>query len=372
MKKNIKTISTIIDVHHHIIPDVYRKELTNRGITKALGVPFPKWNVNTTLNLMDENHIQTAIVSISAPGVYFPNIKRPTEFAKKLSRQTNDFCAKLIADHPGRFGAFATLPLPDIDAALKELVYALDTLMLDGVVLLSNYDGYYLGDPCFEKFFKELNRRKTVVFIHPATPPGIKASHLGLPETMIDVCFDTTRTVFSLIVNGITKKYPNIRFILSHAGGTVPYIAGRVSVTATLLEDTGGAIPYVAEGINMMANIAPGLKKKLPDLLTYYLNFKHNVLPEGPDFFLRRNFYYDTALAASPHTFASLQTLVDSSHILFGSDYVFAPVDAVTLTIDSVRNYKEFNKQDVTAIENKTAVKLFPKFATKEQKMLRT
>ena len=190
-----------IDVHHHIVPKDYVKALSKLGVTAGLGVALPKWDVHKALDVMDEHGIASAVVSISAPGVYFGGRDRALEIAAELSRQTNEFCAELIREHPGRFGAFATLPLPDVDAALKELAHSLDELRLDGVVLLSNYDGYYLGDPKFDALFAELNRRKAVVFVHPQSPPAAKDFHLGLPEAMLDVCFDTTRTAFSLIVS---------------------------------------------------------------------------------------------------------------------------------------------------------------------------
>ena len=218
--------SGLIDVHHHIVPNEYARALAKLGVTKGLGVRLPKWDVDKSLSVMAEHGISSAIVSISAPGVYFNEHDRRSAIARELSRQTNEICAALINDHPGRFGAFATLPVPDIDAALDELAYSQDELKLNGVILLSNYDGYYLGDARFDELFAELNRRKAVVFIHPQSPPGQEQSHLDLPEAMLDVCFDTTRTAFSLIVNGVTKKYPDIRFILAHAGGAVP-IPGR-------------------------------------------------------------------------------------------------------------------------------------------------
>ena len=153
----------LIDVHHHIVPKEYVKSLSDEGVKKALGVRFPNWNANKAIEVMDRNGISTSMISISAPGVYFKDKDPSMKLARELSRQTNETCAGLIEDHPGRFGAFATLPLPDVDAALEELKYALDELKLDGVFLLSNYDGYYLGDPCFDKLFSELNRRKAVV-----------------------------------------------------------------------------------------------------------------------------------------------------------------------------------------------------------------
>lgn len=355
----------LIDVHHHIVPKEYADKLSKMGVKKGLGVQLPHWDVKKDLDVMDKNGIKASIISISAPGVYFKDKDPSMQYAKDLSRQTNEICAQLISDYPDRFGAFATLPLPNGDYALDELNYALDDLKLDGVVLLSNYDGYYLGDPKFDRLFSELNKRKAVVYIHPSSPPGIESSHLGLPEAMVDVCFDTTRTAFSLIVNGVTKNYPDIRFILSHAGGAVPYMAARVSAVSTLTANLGGAGPVIADGIDFITSIVPKLKDSMPETLNYYLRFKKNVLPEGPDYYLSK-FYYDTALSASPHAFASLLTLVDSSHIVFGSDYVFAPLDAIQLTIKGIKEYAGFNQKDIAAIENENVQNLFPRFKRKK------
>ncbi|WP_214414684.1 amidohydrolase family protein [Sphaerisporangium fuscum] len=221
---------------------------------------------------------------------------------------------------------------------------------------------YYLGDPRFRPLFAELDRRRAVVFVHPQSPPGQEYSHLGLPEAMLDVCFDTTRTAFSLMVNGVTKNYPRIRFVLAHAGGAVPYMAARVGVTAAMLADLKGPLPIVADGMGKIFSASRRLEEKMPDQLSYYLRFKKNVLPEGPDHFLG-NFYYDTALSASPHAFASLLTVADSSHILFGSDYVFATEAAVPATIAGIRDYEGFTHADRTAIERDSALALFPTLA---------
>jgi predicted TIM-barrel fold metal-dependent hydrolase len=351
-------MAALIDVHHHIVPKEYARALSKLGVTQGLGVQLPKWEAQKSLEIMEAHGISTAIVSISAPGVYFSDSDRRSAIARDLARQTNEICADLIKDHPGRFGAFATLPLPDVDAALDELSYSQDELGLNGVVLLTNYDGYYLGDPRFDELFAELNRRQAVVFIHPQTPPGQHCSHLNLPEAMLDVCFDTTRTAFSLIVNGVTKNYPEIRFILAHAGGAVPYMAGRVSITAAMLADLGGAMPTIADGVGKVYR-ALHRQDKMPGQLSYYLRFKDNALPEGPDYFLSR-FYYDTALSASPHCFSSLLTVTDSSHILFGTDYIFATVAAVPATIAGLRNYDAFTDADLRAIEHENARNLFP------------
>lgn len=354
-------LSQLIDVHHHIIPKAYVENLTKKGVKKSLGMSFPNWKPAKTIELMDRNGIAASVISISAPGVYFPEMDAPTEFAINLSRETNDICAGLIHDHPGRFGAFATLPLPDVDAAMKEISYALDTLKLDGIVLLSNYDGYYLGDPRFDGLFSELDRRKAVVFIHPATPPGIEQSHFGFPDALMDVCFDTTRTAFSLMLNGTLRRYPNVRFILAHAGGAVPYMAARANMIVSIFTNTGGATPIVAGGAGIATAILPQLKQLLPESLDIYLKIKKNV-PEGPDYYLKR-FYYDTALSASPHALASLQTIADASHIVFGTDYIFATPAAIPITIKSLGEYAGFSPEDLRSIGRENSKALFPRLS---------
>ncbi|HME47839.1 amidohydrolase family protein [Mycobacterium sp.] len=349
----------LIDVHHHIVPREYAKALAKLGVTKGLGVQLPKWDVHKALGVMDEHGISSAVLSISAPGVYFRRKDPGATIAAELSRQMNEICAELVKDHPGRFGAFATLPIPDVEATLAEIAYSLDELRLSGVLLLTNYDGYYLGDPRFDAVFAELNRRKAVVFVHPQTPPGREQSHLDLPEAMLDVCFDTTRTAFSLIVNGVTKNYPDVRFILSHAGGAVPYLAGRVGITTAMAANLKGATPLVADGIGKLFSMSHKLEEKIPEQLSYYLRLKSNVLPGGFDHFLSR-FYYDTALSASPHCFASLLTVADTSHILFGTDYIFATEAAVPATITGIHDCERFTAADIRAIERDTALTLFP------------
>ena len=353
--------NTWVDVHNHVIPSEYVGILSDKGVKKALGVRFPDWSAKKTIKVMDRYNVRTAILSVSAPGVYFGKVPQAVEFARVLASQTNDICAKLVNDHPTRFGAFATVPLPDVDSAVMEARRALETLKLDGLVLLSNYDGYYLGDPRFDRLFSELNRRKAVVFVHPATPPGMAESHLGLPEAMMDVCFDTTRTAFSLLVNGVTRKYPEIRFILAHAGGTVPYIAGRVDMLASLFEGIGGAAPIVASGLGLVSSVIPGMRERLPDELDIYLRFKEN-LKGGPDQYLSR-FYYDSALSTSPHVFASLLTLVGSSKILFGSDYPFATESATPATIEGLKSYEGFDPEDLAGIASNNARSLFPRLS---------
>jgi predicted TIM-barrel fold metal-dependent hydrolase len=307
-----------IDVHHHIAPSGYVKALEKIGITTAGGAPFPKWSPESTIDMMDRNGIATAFASISAPGVYFGDIT----FACNVSRRCNEILAHLVSDYPGRFGAFAVLPLPDVDAAVEELAYALDTLKLDGVGLLTSIGDQYLGDPDFDPLFEELNRRKTVVYTHPNIPPGSDKAKLEIPAPVVDFICDTTRAASNLIYNGTLERFPDIPFILSHAGGAVPYLAMRIAGLETL----------------------PIVKERAPKGVINYLKL----------------FYYDTALSATRYVFPALQELVDPSHILFGTDYPFAPGPATAMTIEGINSYDRFDAQTRKDIERDNAFALFP------------
>lgn len=351
-------MSEYIDLHHYFAPTEYIDCLTKKGINAAAGLE--PWNLNKTLDLMDKYDIATSVLSISEPGVYFSGIDSSLQLAKELSHQINNICARIISDYPQRFGAFATLPFPDMDASLKELEYALDVLKLDGVSLFSNYDGYYLGDPKFDVLFSELNRKHAVVFIHPSAPPVNLKSRLDLPDTMLEVYFDITRTVFSLMVNGVMKKYPDIRFILGNAGGATPYMAARVSITAAMSADLPRAINTIVDIMNFMYSLSAKGKEKMPETIKYFVRLKNNVLPEGPDFYLKK-FYYDTAFSVSPYTFASLLELVNSSKIVFGTGCSLKTQEIIPLAIQGVNEYAGFNEKDRAAIGRDNALNLIPR-----------
>jgi len=311
-----------IDVHHHILPDAYVKTLAALGVGDGGGIPFPKWSAESALSVMDHNGIATAVTSIAAPGVYFGNPRA----ARDLARRCNEISARLVDDHPARFGAFASLPLPDVDGALEELEYALDTLRLDGVVLLASIGDTYLGDAAFDPVFAEFNRRKAVVFIHPAIPATSLALKLAMPGAMIEFVFDTTRAVANLIYSGTLERYPDISFILSHAGGTIPYIAWRLA--------QGRTIPAL-----------------------------HEKAPQGAIAYLKR-LYYDTAMSATPYALSSLGELVDPSHVLFGSDSPFLPEPLVEASIRGLADYKAFDATTRAKIERGNALALFPRLRT--------
>jgi predicted TIM-barrel fold metal-dependent hydrolase len=181
-------VGGVIDVHHHIVPGEYLQALARLGITKSIGVAFPAWSVQRDLELMDMLGVQASVVSFSTPAA---NVSG-TGNARSLARLCNDLAAMLVNAYPGRYGAFATVPpLDDVEGALWELDYALDTLRLDGVALMTNYGLKYLGDPSFEEVYEALNERKAVVHIHPNDPPGVQ---FGVPAAVMDAPFDTTRT----------------------------------------------------------------------------------------------------------------------------------------------------------------------------------
>ncbi|MDD3346020.1 MAG: amidohydrolase family protein, partial [Candidatus Omnitrophica bacterium] len=228
-----------IDVHHHIVATEYIAGLKNIGITDSLGKAFPKWSAQKSLDVMDTDGIKTAITSLSSPGVYFGDIQH----AIGLARMCNEISAKLIADYPDRFGAYATLTLPDVRASLEELTYALDTLKLDGVVLMSNYSSQYVGDNDFKELYAELNKRKAVVYVHPTDPVGGNPLGNNIPTYLMEVTFETARVIFNLLYKGVLEQYPDIKWIFAHAGGVLPYITWRISLGEFILPDAGKTVP---------------------------------------------------------------------------------------------------------------------------------
>ena len=308
-----------IDVHHHILPDEYMSALAGIGITEAAGRPLPEWSPEISLSFLDKYGIQTAMTSISSPGIYFGDIG----FTCDLARRCNEASARLVGDHPRRFGAFAVMPLPDVNAALLEIEYALDTLKLDGVALLTSVDNRYMGDPAYDDIFDELNRRRAVVFIHPDTPPAGNRPTSNLPPSLVEFVLETTIAVSVLLFRGTLERCPDIRFILPHAGGTIPYLALRLC----------------------LGQFWPGLQEHVPQGVITYL----------------QRFYYDTALSASPHTLRSLQELVNPSHILFATDYPFAPELATIATIEGLKNYDGFDEGALESIFRESASTLFPR-----------
>jgi len=300
-----------IDVHHHIIPPVQAEALIrNRGGNPA------KWSVSMSLEDMDKGGVATSITSIQNPGVWFGQVD---EASRKLARECNEYAAKLEQDHPGKFRSFAVIPLPDTAGSLREIEYALDVLKAEGIALWTVYSGKYLGDPAFVPVFEELNRRKAVVYTHPTVPDCCNNLVKGIGVSSLEYNHDTTRTIASLVFGeGKTAlRFPDIKFIWSHSGGTLPYLTSR------------------------MEQVAKARKDEFPD---------------GAVSVFKR-FYYEVAQGNTPGMLAALMYMVPVSQVMFGSDY---PYRDAKEAVDGLANYK-FSEADLRAIEYENALKMFPR-----------
>ncbi|WP_330231754.1 amidohydrolase [Nocardia sp. NBC_00508] len=282
-----------IDLHAHFLPPDYRAALLDHGHFTIGGYPTPDWSPEQALAFMDYYGIQAQALSVSDPGVSFLRGKEATDMA----RYCNTYAADLCTTHSQRFGAFAVLPMPDIPASIAEAIYAMDELHLDGVVLLSAYDGVYLGDPRFEPLMIALNQRKAFVFVHPAAIPAGAKPELPLPDFLEEFTFDTTRAATLMMATGMTQRYPNIRFQLAHAGGTLPFLSHRISVASQ----------------TVLGELWP---EDLPR--PSILDTRRQIA----------NFYYDTALSGSAAAMASVLAVSPREHVVFGSDW---PFSALTL-----------------------------------------
>jgi len=271
-----------IDTHQHFLPKLYVDAVGLDILRAAMpGGVAPSWSAEAAIAMMDENGIDEGILSISS-GPAIPD-------AATLLRKCNDHAAELRSRYKGRFGSFASLPLPDVDASLKEVSYCLDQLNVDGFILFTNYGGKYLGDEQFVPLLEELDRRGTVVFVHPNQPPHEVPS--VAPASVLEYPFETTRTATSLVMSGAMSRYSNVRFILSHAGGTLPFLVPRLALSISMM-------PEVAERV-------------------------------GDTYAAIRSFYFDTALSGGTPPLAALAQVADPDRILFGTDFPFAPTFAI-------------------------------------------
>jgi len=272
----------VIDVHHHYFSPDYLKRAGDEVSARSKGYQqVLQWAPDRSLEEMNSGGVATAVLSMSAP-LWFGN---PAE-TRGLTRAANEYARGLVHTHPGRFGYFASLPLPDVDGAVAETAWALDQGGADGVILLTNYEDLYLGDARFLPLLEELDRRKAVVYVHPATAscctnltPDIQPAFLELP-------FDTTRTIGSLLYSGALSRFHGIRFIFAHGGGTLPFLADRLS---------------------QWARARPDLAARMPD---------------GPMAELQR-LNFDTASVTNKAAMAALGAFIPFSQLLFGTDYPY-------------------------------------------------
>jgi predicted TIM-barrel fold metal-dependent hydrolase len=305
-----------IDVHHHLSPPTYIQAAISNNFGDGL---LRNWTPEKSLADMDQAGIAVSMLSVTQPGVNFTS----GEAARKLVRECNEYSAKLISDHPGRFGGFAMLALTDIDGSLKEISYALDTLKLDGIGLMTNYRDKWLGDPLFLPVMEELNRRKCVVYTHPSTADCCVDLLRTEPPTLVEWGTDTTRTIGDIVFSGNARKFRDIKWIFSHAGGTMPFLIERF------------------------------IRQPLIDA-----KFKPAV-PDGTLAELTR-FYYDTAQTSNKASMSALTAVIPTSQILFGTDFPYRT------GIDHVKGLRSsgiFTDAQIMDIERGNALKLLPRLS---------
>jgi 6-methylsalicylate decarboxylase len=310
-----------IDVHHHILPDFFWRE-TNESDNPVGGIKPPAWSKELMLSFMDEAGIDVAITSISTPGVHMGDDRR----ARSLARRVNEFAAKLIQEYPSRLGAFACLPLPDVDGALEELRYALDELKLDGALVFSNARGIYLGDERFVPLLDELERRRAVVFVHPTMSPDATAHKLGLPDSLIDFTADTTRAVAQMHYRNRFARTPNVEYFFAHAGGTIPYLAGRFRIVDEM-------------------NVIPGGEVRGTAAETF------------------RRLHWDTALSWRDPVLDMLRATVGLDQVLFGTDHPYIRGDLALAGASDLRRTAALNEAECKAILGGNSLRLFPRLA---------
>jgi 6-methylsalicylate decarboxylase len=301
-----------IDVHHHFFAPEY---LASMGAA-AERREIRDWTIARSLEEMDKNGVGTALLSLSPPGIHGAG-----KDTKKLARAVNEHAAKLRSTHPNRFGHFASVPMPDVDATIAEIDYAFQTLKADGIELMTSYGDRWPGHPDFDPVFAELDRRGALVFIHPLAPQCCANLIDWVPPVLAEFTQDTTRSVFSLLFSGTLARYPRVRYIFCHAGGAVPILAGRAEVT----------------GITKMHAAR---------------------IPNGMDHELKR-LHYDVALAANRPALAALFAYVPLSQVLLGSDYPFGT------STDGVRGLEAYglDAAALEAIHRGNAARLLPRLA---------
>ncbi len=306
-----------IDVHHHLFPPGYLKEM--EGEMKANGFAPRAWTPEISLDLMDKHDVATAMLS-PVQRLVLDSMSEKNERSRKLVRINNDYNAQVVRDHPTRFGLMAALPLPDIDGSLKEIAYAYDTLKADGIALWTSYRDRWPGDPAFEPVFAELNRRKAVVFYHPAAGTCCRNLIQGLGISgIIEYDIDTARCAESMLYGGIPGKYPDIKFIFSHSGGALPTLAARI------IDD--------------------------------YPKANLDRLPHGVEYEFKR-FYYEVAHASKTAALDAVKDIAPISQILYGAD---VPLRSYELTNEGLDVYQGFSRADWEAIYRTNSERLFPR-----------
>jgi len=283
----------VIDVHSHIITPEFLSALESEGRLMDEGFPLPKYDADTHLKWMDEAGVQTSVLTLAAP--------HPT--SAKVVRSTNEAAAKLKQEHPGRFLFCAALPLPDVDAAIREAIYALDTLKADGIKLATNVEGQYLGAPELDTLFSVLNERKAVIILHPHRPEPVNRQVMQqTPLAMQEYLSETTRAVSNMISRNVLARYNHIKVVVPHCGAYLPLSVPRMK-----------SLTPVMQANKMVGEIE--WEKNLAAL------------------------YYDLAGAHSPEVIRMLLTITTPDHLLYGSDYPYVASQVLTQSLQRIKQY---------------------------------
>jgi 6-methylsalicylate decarboxylase len=302
-----------IDVHHHIAPPAYLD-----AVGPDINPPLKSWSLAKAIEDMDEGNVATAIVSITQIAMRLSDPER----IRRLARSCNDYAARLVSDHRGRFGMFVALPLPDVDASLREIEYGLDQLKADGVGLYTSYHDKWLGDPLFEPIFAELNRRKAVSYVHPAVPDCCRNIVPGVGDAAIEYGTDTTRAIARMVFSGTAQRYPDARMIWSHAGGTMPFLIERFIRMAQQAE--------------------------------YAALLPQGFLPEA------QRFFYDTAQASNRTALTAARLVIPAARFVFGTDY---PYRTAAEHVAGLRQCGVFDAAELAAIDRGNLAGLLRQYA---------
>jgi 6-methylsalicylate decarboxylase len=314
-------MSRTVDLHHHVIPDFYW-EASNEDGNAAGGITPPRWSLAGAIAYLDEARIDVAVPSISTPGVHFGD----DGAARTLAGRVNEYLADLRRQRSDRFGGFAALPLPDVDGSLEQIEYAFDVLDLDGVSLMTNANGSYLGDSRFDPIFAELQRRAAVVFVHPTASPDPIAHTLGLPDSLLDYPVDTSRAIAKLHYSNTFARTPDVRYLFAHAGGTIPFVASRFAIVDEM-------------------NVIPGAQER---------GAFGDALPR---------LHWDTASAFSDPVLHMLRSVTGLGNVVVGTDYPY-PRDAISIAgLRQLENTAELDDGERSGILSGSAARLIPRLA---------
>ncbi len=312
----------IVDLHCHpmIAPVVAAIDKAEIG-----SMQLPPWSLEQQIGVMDQHGIETAMLSVNS--VAESMVGRT---GRAMARTINEALAGLVARDPARLGAFATVPMDDMDAANEETAYALDVLRLDGIGIVTQCQRRYLGDPHYDPWLAELNRRGATLFVHPAAPPGFDAAESRTNVSVLEFMFESTRMVTTMVLSGAKQRFDKVNVISTHAGGTIPFLAKRIGLA--------GSMPWAyRDGPKLgAAEIAASLA----------------------------SFYFDLTAATAPAVLDAVTDLVPSDRLLLGFDFPLMPPQTIAPAIAAFDAYPGFDEHEKSAIRRGNALRLFPRLAT--------